>query len=309
MGKRNVAALAAVGLLCGASGLVLEVGCGGSSSDPVLGDAPDSGKSDGATQTDAASEAYTLDNVCTRVNPKVCALRKPCCEKSFGYDEAFCLADVNADCAADVADVRAGRATFHPELIDPCLKKYEALFASCEGTFEIYARALKVFKDCRIFDGQLPDGASCTRTSQCKAPTAANEVASCDEDNTKQCVTFKILAENDACELKDGARGVCDEGLYCDITSFATFSGTCKKKTPIGQPCNATKKSNLECGFGNRCDESGVCAVGKPGGASCTSDLDCASVKCTPKSDAELDSGAACEPPAPLVKREECKGT
>src|SRR5688572_21691203 len=283
MGNRGLAALGAMGVVLGAFAVSFESGCGGSSPDPVLGTATDSGGGNDGGQADSAPEAYTLDNICSRTNPVICALRKPCCEKTFGYDEAACLAEANIGCAADVADARAGRATFHPELVDACIKKYQDLFASCEVTFDLYARALKVFKECRIFEGQLAEGASCTRLAQCKPATAPNQASTCDEDNTKQCSTVTILAENEACELKDGAKGLCDEGLYCDITSFATMTGTCKKKTPIGSACSTTKKPNLECGFGNRCDESGKCAVGKPGGASCTGDLDCASVKCTPK--------------------------
>jgi len=307
MGKRKLAASAAMGLVWGASA-ILEVGCGGSSSDPVLANTPTADGGSDAPTADAASDPYTLDNVCARTGPKICALRKPCCEKNFGYDEATCLAEANADCAQDVIDARAGRASFHPEVVDACLAKYNDIFVACEFTFDLYAKALKVFRDCRVFDGQLAEGAACTRTSQCKAPPSSNEVASCDEDKSKQCTIVKILVAGDACELSDGFKGTCDEGLYCDVSfSSAPLKGTCKAKTPLGQSCDKTKRPNIECGFGFRCDESGVCAKGLPGNAACTSDLDCASVKCAAKSTG-VDSGSACTTPDPVVKREECKG-
>ncbi len=310
MGSRHLAAFAALGFVCCASALAFEIGCGGSSSDPVLAPLPDAGTSDSTTTADAeTSEPYTLDNICSRINPKSCALRKPCCEKAYGYDEAHCLADVNAECAADVADVRAGRATFHPELVDACLAKYTEVFSTCEVTFELYAKVLKLFRECRVFEGTLAEGASCTRGSQCKPATGANEVATCDEDKTKLCTIVKVLGENEACELADGAKGICDEGLYCDITTFTpTLAGTCKKKTPVGGACNESKKNNLECGFGYRCDESGVCAAGKPAGAPCTDNLECFSVSCVPNSDAGVDAGSSCAKPGNVVKREECKG-
>ena len=73
--------------------------CGGSSSssiaDPATGDG---GTGDGAAGDGGTSggTTYTLDNVCELTAPKICALRKPCCEKSFGFDEATCLANVES---------------------------------------------------------------------------------------------------------------------------------------------------------------------------------------------------------------------
>ena len=310
MGKVRLAAIAAMGLV---SALAGASACGGSDSSDVTGGKDDGGggSETGTSGGDGGSGAYTLDDVCDKVAPKICAMRKPCCDKSHGYDEAGCLAEAKADCAKDVADTRAGRATFHPELVDTCIEKYTTLFASCEFSFDLYVRALKVIKECRVFEGQLAEGASCERDAQCKSATDANATTSCDKDGTKQCVTTTLLAENAPCEIGEGVRSTCNEGLYCDIDfTSQPFKGTCKKTTPLGSKCDAAKKPiPLECGLGNRCDQAtSVCAVGKAAGAACGTDLECASVSCPAAGDGGADAGKACAPPPPLMKAQECKG-
>ncbi len=272
-----------------AAGLVCA--CGGSDNSSIASGG-DAGSDAGAT--------YTLDDVCARTGQPICDIRKPCCEKTAGYDNAGCLAHANADCTKDVEAAREGRETFHPERIDPCLAKLKDLYASstCYVTFDLLYAAEQVLAGCRIFEGSLPQGASCERDSQC-TPGDATTFTSCDS-TLKVCKTTRFLAEGDACTLQDGLPAICSKGLFCDA-DFTKMppSGTCKKATPLGMACDTTKMFDLECGFGDYCN-AGACAVAKPAGNACQTDLECQSFKC--------GTDKTCTAPGTLEKPEECKG-
>lgn len=245
---------------------------------------------------------YTLDDVCERTAPKVCELRKPCCEKTHGYDEQACLAEAKATCAKDVADARAGRATFRQERIDPCLAKYKPLFEGCYETFSLVTEAAATLKDCQAFEGQLAEGEACERGSQCKPSPDANAVTGCD-DKTKRCTTTKLLGEGAACRIGDGASGFCTAGLYCDADfTKAPVVGTCKRATARGAICDTTKQFALECGLGSYCDKtSGKCTAAKAAGAPCNDNLECERLEC--------DANKTCAPLKPLVDLNECKAS
>lgn len=295
MGRwRTAAAFGAAALGC-----ALGVGaCSGSSSSGVGGGA------DGGDGGDGSAATYTLDDVCERTAPQICAMRKSCCEQSASYDEAGCVAHDEADCAKDVADVRAGRATFHPEIVDGCLARLRPFFDSCYLTFDILYRVADLLRTCRAFEGQLPEGAACERSSQCASPADAHAIVGCDT-TTKLCKVTRFLGEGAACTLASGLPNVCDEGLYCDVDpTKSPASGTCKKATPKGSACDAAKAFDLECGFGSYCDgTTKVCTAGKSGGAPCQEDLECASVSCVAGA-----AGKTCKPPGALVEPEECSG-
>jgi hypothetical protein len=263
--------------------------CSGSSSSDINA-LPDGGTSSGPL--------YTLDDVCDRVAPKICALTKSCCDKTGGFDQAGCMAHSKAVCSKDVADVRGGRATFHPETIDPCLAKFGPLFDSCYETFDLVLRATKDLRECRTFEGQLTEGASCERDSQCKPATAADELSGCPKDKLK-CTTTRILLDGAACSLDNGTNAFCGTGLYCD----ATGAKICKKSTAIGSTCDAKVSPSFECGLGNYCDAStALCANGKGGSAPCKDLTECASLKC------EGTASKTCVAPKAIVSVEECKG-
>ncbi|MEZ4262116.1 MAG: hypothetical protein R3B36_23755 [Polyangiaceae bacterium] len=277
--------------------------CSGSTSSPV-GPVDDAGASaDGASADGRVATAYTLDDVCATIPAKICALRKPCCEQTSTYDEAKCIAYEKAQCEKDVADARAGKATFYPERIDPCLVKLEPVFKrDCSLTFDVLYEIVDELRDCNVFDGSLPEGAACERGSQCKHSTAPGELTGCDDD-TKKCSTTKLLGENAPCALADGESGFCGKGLYCDADlSKQPASGTCKKATARGEQCDATKRPlSLECGLGNYCEPTtSKCTAGNPGGAACikAEEYKCASFKC---------DGASCRA-STLVKDVDCKG-
>jgi len=278
---------AALAVAC--AGAVLLSACSGSSSS--IADGADSGPS---------SALYTLDDVCERTAPKICELRKSCCDKTGGFAQAGCVAHAKAECAKDVADARGGRATFRPEKIDPCLAKFAPLFESCFETFDLILRATEQLRGCQTFEGQLAEGATCERDSQCKPSSAADELTGCPKDKLK-CTTTKFLAEGAACSLDSGTSAFCGSGLYCD----ATGAKTCKKSTLGGSTCNAKASPSLECGLGSYCDPAtALCANGKGGGAICKDLIECASLKC----ESGAGSGKTCVAPKAIVSTEECKG-
>lgn len=293
MGRWAAALGAALGL-----GLGLAA-CSGASSSSI------GGETDAGLDGSDASATYTLDDVCGRIAPKICAMRKSCCEQAASYDEAGCVAHETTECGKDVSDVRAGRATFHPEIVDGCLTRLQPFFDNCYLTFDILYRVADLLRTCRAFEGQLAEGAACERSSQCASPTEARAIVGCD-DATKTCKVTRFLAEGAACTLASGLPSVCDDGLYCDADlTKSPASGTCKKATPRGAPCDATKAFDLECGFGSYCAATTrVCTAGKNGGAPCQEDLECASVSCV----AGTGTGKTCKPPGALVTPSECTG-
>jgi hypothetical protein len=272
---------------------LLAVACSGSSSSNITDGTSDGGPS--------AGSVYTLDDVCDRTAPKICELRKSCCDRTGGFDQTGCLAHAKTECAKDVADARGGRATFRPETIDPCIEKFKPLLDACYETFDLILRAVNDLRACRTFEGQLAEGASCERDSQCKPSTAADELSGCPKDKLK-CTTTKILAEGAACSLDSGGPSAfCGSGLYCD----ATGTKTCKKSTAVGSACNAKASPSLECGLGKYCDPAtALCANGKGGTASCKDLIECASLKC----EGAGTTGKTCVAPKALVSIEECKG-
>ncbi len=281
--------------------VLVAVACGGSSSSvEAANSAPDGGTSDGGPDGGSTS-TYTLDDVCEKTAPKTCALRKPCCEKTSAYDDAGCLANAKAECAKDVADARAGKATFHPERIDGCFAKLAPFFDTCSVTFDVLASVAKVLADCRIFEGSVGIGSACTRDGEC-APISGAGFPSC-SDTTKTCNGVFFLSAGAACSFAEPMTGFCDDGLFCDANLAAKPpAGTCGQATPVGKPCDAAKVVDLQCGLGNYCEKStGLCAKGKGANAPCELDFECASFKCIAGV-----AGKRCAPPDDLVKPAEC---
>lgn len=296
MRGKAAAAFAAMGIVWAL------VACSGSDSTSPIGTNGDSGTDTGAADS---GPAYTLDNVCDLAPGKICPIRQSCCLQTGGYDEAGCASHTKNECEKDVAAVKAGTETFHPERIDSCLAKLQALTASsCYATIDTILAFVKDYHDCQIFSGSLPEGAACERDAQCTPAGTPTSIVGCD-DKTKTCKTTRILAAGDACSFSDTNPGFCGAGLYCDLdVTKPNPTGNCKTATAIGAKCDTTKQFDLECGLGNYCDKaSGTCVKGKPANASCTSDLECQTVSCK-----GADGGMTCTAPNPITKPEECKG-
>lgn len=275
----------------------LVLACGGSTSsgigDSTAGDAGTSSGEGGAV----GATTYTLEDVCELTAPKVCAVRKPCCEKAWGYDEGACIAQAKADCAKDVTDARGGRMTFHPERVDPCLAKFQSILDGCYETVDLLYRAFEI-SECRVFEGRLPDGAKCERDSQCAPAGGSSAFVDCN-DQSKTCTVTRLLSEGETCSFGDGSPGFCAEGLFCDVSIGQSSAGTCKKATPIGGSCAKSEALSLECGLGAYCDrDSGKCAAAKGDGATCETAFECRSLAC---------EGKTCRQAKPIVNADECK--
>ena len=289
--------------------LLVVLACGGSSSSEITAPASSDGGTDGSSSSSSGGSsgstnggAYTLDNVCERIAPKICELRKSCCEKSYGYDEAKCIEFTKADCAKDVADARGGRMTFHPDLIDSCLTKFKPVLDACFETIDLLFAAFDI-AECRIFQGQLDEGAQCERSSQCKSGPAGSFV-DCN-DSRRVCTYARLFKENEACRYGDNAGGYCAKGLYCDAPLGGNVAGTCKKATPIGSSCDTLKLVSTECGLGAYCDKgTGKCTAAKDQGAACDTAFECKSLSCE---NGGSGGDRKCQAADPIVDPDECK--
>ena len=244
--------------------------CGGDSED-------DGGGSGGGKK-------YTLETVCDQIVPELCNIRKDCCTAGVGYDQAECEKREREECDADVAEVEKGTMTFRPELIDGCLTKFRSLLSDCDANLLDLVGQLADFQECfGIFEGELAEGATCARDSQCKQPGGGMQ-AECDDD-TKTCMTnnFAFAGNGEPCDFEDGPdQAFCGAGLYCDANvAMGMTSGTCKTATALGATCDTLSMFQLECGLGNFCDPStGVCSTGAKSGEPCTGGLECQSLQC-----------------------------
>ncbi|MEZ4221025.1 MAG: hypothetical protein R3B13_08850 [Polyangiaceae bacterium] len=246
---------------------------------------------------------YTLDNFCEKAVPQICAGEKDCCTNSgYGYDQAKCESNGMAECMKDIAAVKAGNITFDPTNTDACLAAYTKYLKQCVVTLKDLPSFVREFDVCApIFEGKLKPGDKCERDAQCASAADPNSFSTCDDD-TKVCRVTTLWQESETCALGKNVDGVCDKGLYCDasLLTLPPYKGICKKATPLGQPCNKFNPYTLECGLGYYCNTTtGVCTVGKVGGAACVNDVECQSFSCTL---------LKCAATPPLVTQEGCTG-
>lgn len=268
----------------------------GCSSDPATGTTGDGGTSDGSTA------AYTLDNVCDQVLPKLCAQRKSCCQSQpGGFNEAQCLAFEKRDCEKNVAEVKAGTMTFDPTNIDACLAKLGPYVDRCRVPI---SEALLLFNElatlCKIFAGKVAEGGNCERSEQCA--TSGDQLANC---TAGKCKLTKLQGAGATCSFGGPTEEFCKSGLFCDANvAKSPPSGTCKTATVPGQPCDAQNAFNFQCGLGYYCDKaSAKCTAAKNEGATCENALECNSLDC------DIPPGGAtgsCTAVAPIAKDEEC---
>ncbi len=260
------------------------------------------GASGNAGAAGSGGTSYTLDNVCALYAPKLCVAVKPCCEGSgFGYDAAKCETATLSDCDNQVAEVKAGNLTFHPENIDTCLTKLAPLYQKCQLSIGDIIAAQPDLALCNMFEGKVPQGGPCTRGSDCAVPTQPNTYKSCNE-SSKTCEHTVLKKNSEPCELGTGASGFCESGLFCDVSLVGQppYPGQCKPATPSGSACNTQKAISVECGLGFYCNKaSGNCTTAKVGGAGCTLDLECRSFKC---------QGGKCLSASPIVGQQQCTG-
>jgi len=251
------------------------------------------------TKTPPVEAKYTIENVCTKTPALYCAVRESCCTQAMsGYEESGCLTDVTTECEKNVADVKAGIMTFDGESIDTCLAALQPFSDICFLEIADLKQLPGALAPCaKVFMGQLKDGETCERTSQCQSSLSDREFVQCD-DSTKKCKTTRFLPIDSPCKISQTTSEFCDDGLYCDF-DLLSMKGTCKTSTPLGGACNPGTLS-LECGLGYKCDPmTSVCVEAGDEGAACTTPLDCKSAKCSSQMCAKAD---------PMFKSKECTG-
>lgn len=272
-----------VSILAVSAASVFGVGCGDD----------DDGGSGGGGST-PGEDGYTLDNVCAKLPVATCEERKECCEKGSGFDQAGCEARERTECEANVAEVKAGTMTFHPENIAPCFAMLEPYGEQCFLTLSDLYTFLEEFKICHIFTDQRALGETCERRSQCATSEVEDEAIGCNEGT---CSVVRFLAEGAACSVTS-QDSFCTGGLYCDADA-ETMEGTCEKAAAVGDDCSSNP---LVCGLDSYCDPTaGLCTAPKAGGDACTSHIECQSFVC----DAATSQ---CNPIRILSSELECKG-
>jgi hypothetical protein len=216
----------------------------------------------GGSHVDAGAEV-TLDNVCQKLPPQSCALRKSCCESSgIGYVEAECLVRETAYCNLLVSEVKSGNRVFNADMIAACLAAVPPLYAKCLFSGEDLAAYLKMRNACNaIFDSVAGPGSQCDESSDCASSKEPLGFSGCSQGG--QCYSSTFAKNGESCSQR-----YCDTGLTC-------FNGTCQPKTPVGSSCS----SSTACGWGYYCT-SGSCQPARTGGQSCSSDLHCKSLDC-----------------------------
>ena len=278
-------------------------GAGGSVSGGAAGVGGAAGGSSGGASGAGGSAGYTLDDVCAKLAPQGCGIMQSCCTKSgFGYDANGCQAHSVAGCEQNVAAVKAGTMAFDPTSIAACLSNLQKLFAECVPPANEFFDVLAAVQPCQlVFQGQLPEGASCDRDAQCALTNDPKVFVACDK-TSKKCTHYSALGINDACALGTGVTSFCDKGLYCDasLLGIPPYKGICKTATVVGQKCNTFKPYDLECGLGFYCNQAtGVCTSAKVGGVSCVETVECQSLSC---------NAGTCGPQEPLVDQASCTG-
>lgn len=257
-------------------------GCGSSDEAPKSGGKPDAGHGgeggqgpdggEGGSGGGGGEPAYTLDEVCDVLAEKECAAVEACCDSSgVGYDEAGCQGAIKTSCEAQVAKAKEGKLVFDSESVDPCADAMAALYGKCELSWEETGDVLLGLPACRgLFAGTKSAGESCATVEDCKPPTEASQVATC--ESQKCVVRPKFRAEGDPCTI--GATVGCAIDLYCDADPKQQGAfGKCQKVKALGAACDKSQEAfaQFECGIGNHCHQQlSTCTKGKAAGEACT---------------------------------------
>jgi hypothetical protein len=283
-------------LVGGSAGVTTGGGTGGSPDGGTAGTAATGGVPTGGSGGVAGAPSggtgggggYTLDNVCAKYPQEVCGLRANCCQNSFGYDQAKCIATEKAQCDLLVAEVQNGDRTFDPSKIEPCFAAIEPLYKACFFTGDLEVPALEAGNLCgQIFPGTGAPGTPCQSALDCIPATTANGYYGCSEQSS-QCYQGTILSQGTSCNY---FLNVCDEGLDCATPSLSIQVGTCQPVVPTNGPCT----SSNQCGLGNYCT-SGLCQPAKETGT-CSNFHHCLSLSC---------EGGFCEAPPPIPRQAQC---
>jgi hypothetical protein len=236
---------------------------------------------------------YTLDDVCERAMPRVCAAREACCDAiGVAFEPAGCIEEQRRRCDDNVAAARRGELVFEPAHIDACIEDIERLNQRCFlSPIERIFEAVDAYAICDFFRGDVAQGEQCTLSAEC-APPSGHGAAACG-DTSGVCEHVLIVDEGETC----AAGRYCMPGLYCNAEEGAEM-GTCRTALGAGDACQLD--APLACGNGRYCDPTSLtCTSTKIGGQACAGNVECTSLAC-------LDN--ECVPELPIVDAMLCGG-
>jgi hypothetical protein len=238
-----------------------------------------------------------LDTVCARYADAICTptTAKCCTPHGVEYAEAGCRRDVASWCSALVEQVRGGERAFDATKVDACLTAWRTLTSRCSLPTLEY---VSTYAPCGlVFNGSTPLGGECTADDECHAEPGG--WANC-TDTPGTCENVFVVGKDAPCSYTGTTRPYCSAGLYCPYTGSPS---TCRVAKALGTACSGT--SDVACGFGRSCSSAGSggykCTEGLPAGASCSSNLQCASWGC--------DGGHCTDPNVHLANSALCNGT
>ncbi len=219
---------------------------------------------------DASAETF-----CDEFAELACYNMYRCCteqqiETELGVDEprteAQCREDKKRSCHRASASLRdsleAGRVTFNADVFNNCLSSMAAPSDACSE----YVTEQPWEEACEDspWTGTVAVGGNCFFDHDC---AGAPDNAECGPD--QKCVA--LPTGGFPCPT-----GQCAEGFFCGTNTV------CEPTLAEGAPCTA----NNQCQEDLFCDQTAlpmpICTAQKPGGESCTSDLNCISGDCVP---------------------------
>lgn len=253
---------------------------------------PDSSSSDAPLDSSAVDTGVdtgppvTLDTVCTKLADGVCSkAADTCCTKSgLGYDDPTCHKNTMASCAESVAAVKAGTKKFDPSALGACIDAWNKLETVCNVNLIEFVRTYPACQ--QLFGGKTAPGGACKVDGDCAATPGA--FADCPDPafpaTSTTCRQYTVVGKDAPCATTGDVQALCDLGLYCALTG-GSGKGTCKPAKKPGDSCDPA--AWWECGYGYVCQGASPfggtnkCAEGKPAGAFCAREAECASWSCT----------------------------
>lgn len=230
------------------------------------------------TPVNTTSDSAVL-RACTSFAERLCAGAEACCTSTVeGFSPDGCVQAMVADLCETAAQlVAAGKAQYDASAEEPCLAAQQRSHDTCVPDWaELVAIRREVWSSCRVIQGTVRPGGSCTASIMCAAP----EGEATSDCVLGMCRERRLLAEGEACPYPNGNVSVCEPGLYCTAVERDEI-GSCVPATAEGAACDPVTP-NPECGLGNFCDlTEGVCVKAVNfGGPPCDQDTECVSFLC-----------------------------
>jgi hypothetical protein len=245
----------------------------------------------------AASCSKSPEAFCQDWVSSTCHSLAGCCQGGAKFDAEECRISLSRTCeeAIPVARIHAGEVSFDSGSATACL----ASFASCTGVgIQQSPQSFAGQEACaNMVTGFLPNGASCTTTSDCQREGAFSTCYFGNQGPTGGiCVQAVLDAARCSFSFSTGELHICPDNGFCDKSAFTPnpsalpssiayeFSAPCRLDLGAGQMCVANGL-NAPCAKGLFCDvmSTGTCVAVGGAGAPCLAPGECGDgLVCTP---------------------------